>query len=65
MAKWSAFPYDNSAFVYTPATLTKHWARLHAGDAEPWPEDPALVEAWALFHSGEFQQAAEAGLRCG
>jgi hypothetical protein len=29
MAKWSAFPYDNSAFVYTPATLKKHF---HAGD---------------------------------
>ena len=39
MAKWTAFPYDNSAFVYTAATLKKHWARLHAGDAEPFPKD--------------------------
>ena len=42
MAKWTAFPYDNSAFVYTPTTLKKHWARLHAGDAEPFPKDAAV-----------------------
>lgn len=64
MAKWTAFPHAGD-YAFDAASLRRHWARLHAGDAEPWPEDPAVVEAWALFHSGEFQQAAEAGLRCG
>ncbi|KQV47345.1 hypothetical protein ASC95_24580 [Pelomonas sp. Root1217] len=65
MAKWTAFPYDNSAFVYTPATLKKHWARLHAGDAEPFPKDAAVVQAWAHFHAGDFQAAYDAGLAAG
>lgn len=65
MAKWSAFPYDNSAFVYTPATLKKHWARLHAGDAEPFPKDAAVQQAWVHFHAGDFQAAHDAGLAAG
>ncbi|NCT82988.1 MAG: hypothetical protein GXC94_07605 [Comamonadaceae bacterium] len=65
MAKWTAFPYDNSAFVYTPATLKKHWARLHAGDAEPFPKDADVVQAWIHFHAGDFQAAHDAGLAAG
>ncbi len=65
MAKWTAFPYDNAAYNYELAALKKHWARLHAGDAEPWPKDAAVQEAWRLFHAGEFQQAFEAGLAAG
>ena len=65
MAKWTAFPHDNSAFQYSNASLKKHWARLHAGDAEPWPKDAAVVAAWIHFHSGEFQQAYDAGLAAG
>ncbi|WIT12471.1 hypothetical protein PFX98_02360 [Paucibacter sediminis] len=62
MAKWTAFPYDNAAFIYDAASLKKHWARLHAGDAEPWPKDAAVVQAWIHFHAGEFQKAYEAGI---
>ncbi|MFT7723009.1 MAG: hypothetical protein QM788_09285 [Roseateles sp.] len=65
MAKWTAFPYDNSAFAYTRATLKKHWARLHAGDAEPFPKDAAVQQAWLHFHAGEFQAAYDAGLAAG
>ena len=65
MAKWNAFPYDNAAFQYSATTLKKHWARLHAGDAEPFPKDAAVVDAWILFHAGEFQAAYEAGLVAG
>lgn len=65
MAKWTAFPYDNSAFVYTPAALKKHWARLHAGDAEPFPKDAAVQQAWIHFHAGDFQAAHDAGLAAG
>jgi tetratricopeptide (TPR) repeat protein len=65
MAKWTAFPYDNADYVYDAAALKKNWARLHAGDAEPLPKDDKVLAAWALFHAGEFQKAAEAGLKAG
>ena len=65
MAKWAAFPYDNTAFCYTAGTLTKNWARLHAGDAEPLPTEPAVLDAWLLFHAGDFQKAYETGLAAG
>jgi len=64
MAKWTAFPHLGQ-YPFDAESLRKQWARLHGGDAEPWPEDPAVAQAWALFHAGDFQQAAEAGLRCG
>ena len=65
MAKWTAFPYDASAYRYDAAALKKHWPRLHAGDVEPWPKDDAVLAAWALFHAGEFQKAYDAGLKAG
>jgi tetratricopeptide (TPR) repeat protein len=65
MAKWSAFPYDNPTYTYSPATLKKHWPRLHAGDAEPLPKDDKVLAAWALFHAGEFQKAFDAGMKAG
>jgi urease accessory protein UreF len=65
MAKWTAFPHDNAAYVYDAAALKKHWARLHAGDAEPLPSDAKVLAAWALYHAGEFQKASEAGLKAG
>ncbi len=63
MARWTAFPYDNADYVRDPATLRKHWARLHAGDVEPLPKDDNVLAAWTLFHAGEFQKACEAGLK--
>jgi tetratricopeptide (TPR) repeat protein len=65
MAKWTAFPYDAADYTYDAATLKKKWARLHAGDAEPFPKDEKVLAAWALFHAGEFQKATEAGLKAG
>jgi tetratricopeptide (TPR) repeat protein len=65
MAKWTAFPHDAADYTYDAAALKKHWARLHAGDAEPYPKDDKVLAAWALFHAGEFQKAAEAGLKAG
>ncbi|MBL8302123.1 MAG: hypothetical protein JNM26_05060 [Ideonella sp.] len=65
MAKWTAFPHDAAAFTYDAATLKKKWARLHQGDAEPLPKDAASLNAWALYHAGEFQKAVEAGLKAG
>jgi len=65
MAKWTAFPHDAADYSYDIAALKKNWARLHAGDAEPLPTDAKVLAAWALFHAGEFQKAAEAGLKAG
>jgi tetratricopeptide (TPR) repeat protein len=64
MAKWTPFPHLGD-YVFDAASVKKNWARLHAGDAEPVPKDPAVLEAWALFHCGDFQRAAEAGLKAG
>ena len=64
MAKWTAFPQAGE-FSYDAASVKKHWARLHAGDAEACPRETALLEAWALFHNGDFQAAATAGLKLG
>lgn len=63
MARWNAFPHDAAAYRFDAATLKKKWARLHAGDAEQWPPDDAVVAAWQLFHAGDFLQATEAGLK--
>jgi len=65
MAKWTAFPYDNSAFVHTLTSLKKAWPKLHKGDAEPWPKDEAVQQAWIHFHAGEFKKAFDAGLKAG
>jgi tetratricopeptide (TPR) repeat protein len=66
MAKaWSKFPYPDKKFSYTAATLKKSWDRLHKGDAEPFPKSDAVIEAWIAFHAGDFQKAAEFGLKAG
>ncbi|HOB96473.1 MAG TPA: hypothetical protein PKL46_20715 [Aquabacterium sp.] len=65
MAKWTAFPYTDADYTQDAAGLKKHWARLHAGDAEPLPKDAAVLAAWGHFHAGEFQKAHDAGLKAG
>lgn len=65
MAKWTAFPHADKAYAYTAATLKKHWDRLHRGDCEPFPKDGKVQEAWIAYHAGEFEQAAELGLKAG
>ncbi len=64
MANWTAFPYAGD-YVFDVASVKKNWARLHAGDAEPLPKDSKVLQAWALFHSGEFQKARDMGLEIG
>ena len=65
MAKWTAFPYPEDTYRYTPATLKKQWARLHRGDCEPLPKDKAALEAWIAFHAGDFGAAIESGTAAG
>lgn len=62
---WDRFPYQNAVYVYAPERLEHHWPRLHRGDAEPYPQDPALQQAWIAFHAGQFESAAEQGLALG
>jgi tetratricopeptide (TPR) repeat protein len=50
MAKsaWAAFPHDAKAFAYAGDALKKSWSKLHAGDAEPFPDSKraaALIAA--------------------
>ena len=61
MYSWTPFPHIGD-YIYDAARVKKNWAKLHAGDAEPLPTDAHLLEAWAFFHSGEFQKASELGL---
>ena len=65
MAKWTAFPHADKAYAYTAATLKKSWDRLHRGDCEPFPKDVKVQEAWTAYHAGEFEKAAELGLKAG
>jgi tetratricopeptide (TPR) repeat protein len=62
---WARFPYPDPGYVYTAASLKKAWRRLHAGDAEPWPHEAPVLEAWIAFHAGRFEQAASLGLEAG
>jgi len=64
MATWKAFPYAGD-YTFDAASVKKNWSRLHAGDAEPLPQDREVLQAWALFHNGEFQKAMEMGLKIG
>jgi hypothetical protein len=66
MAKaWAKFPYPDTKFTYTAATLKKAWDGLHKGDAEPFPKDEAVVDAWIAFHAGDFQKANDLGIKAG
>jgi tetratricopeptide (TPR) repeat protein len=64
MAKWTAFPRLGE-YQHDAASVTLEWDRLHAGDAEPLPAHPAVLEAWVLFHNGRFEDAVQAGLGAG
>ena len=64
MAPWTPFPHAGD-YAWDATRVQQQWSQLHLGDAEPLPQDPAVLHAWALFHNGEFQKAAEAGLAAG
>lgn len=65
MARWIAFPYDAADYRFDLDTLRERWPQLHAGDAEPLPDDERVLHAWARFHAGDFAQAVSAGLHAG
>jgi len=63
--KWTKFPHAAKAYDYDGASLKQHWARLHKGDCEPFPKDGGAVEAWRLYHAGDFGAAVETGTKAG
>lgn len=63
--KWTSFPFADEAYVYEGNTLKDQWARLHAGDQEPFPKDKSLQEAWRRYHAGDFAEAVAIGLEAG
>jgi tetratricopeptide (TPR) repeat protein len=40
---WVAFPHPNKSFDYAGDKLLKHWAGLHLGDGEPFPDSTRLT----------------------
>ena len=64
-AKWKAFPHPAKAYTYAGEALKKNWDRLHRGDCEPFPKEPAVQQAWRHFHAGQFAEAVAAGLEAG
>ena len=36
---WTRFPHPDKGFDYAGDKLKKAWPSLHAGDAEPFPDD--------------------------
>jgi hypothetical protein len=64
MARWTAFPFLGE-YNFDATSVKNKWARLHAGDLEPLPQDTRLLDAWAKFHSGEFHKATTEGLKLG
>jgi len=63
-AQWTPFTYVGE-YDITATNLRRRWAKLHAGDQEAWPANPKVAAAWVLFHRGEFEKAAQAGLKLG
>jgi len=64
MARWTPFPHAGD-YRFDAVSVKNQWSQLHGGDAEPCPHDAAVLQAWALYHNGEFEQAAAAGLGAG
>ncbi|MBO9648727.1 MAG: hypothetical protein J7605_09455 [Variovorax sp.] len=61
---WTRLPYRDCPRFDTTSLLA-NWDRLHAGH---WVQPPApgpLVDGWALYHSGEFEQAVALALKQG
>ena len=65
LSEFTPFPWPDAAYDYAGAGLKQHWARLHQGDAEPWPQDTQVQAAWRAYHAGDFGQAVALGNAAG
>ncbi|WP_028604582.1 hypothetical protein [Ottowia thiooxydans] len=61
----TAQPSHASQHFFDANTLPAHWQRLHVLDCEPLPQDPLLLQGWALLHAGDFEKAELTGLSAG
>ena len=61
---WTRMTYRDLPRL-TVADISANWTRLHAGQGLQAPVPGPLAEGWALYHSGEFEQAAAIGLAHG
>src|SRR5690606_32720346 len=43
--RWAPFPHEAKGFDYAGAKLAKVWDALHAGDAEPFPDEARVAAA--------------------
>jgi tetratricopeptide (TPR) repeat protein len=59
MKAWTAF---TPLVPLSPDAVRAHWPRLHSGDSEQLPGSPDVLQAWTLYHRGDFEAAYEAGL---
>lgn len=61
---WAKFPHDAKGFDFSADKLEKNWAKLHAGDCEPFPDEArisAVLKAYPkLGKSGEAAGIASA-----
>ena len=48
-------------FAFDRETVRAQWSQLHAADALPCPTSAALLDGWALFHTGLFERAKDVG----
>lgn len=64
MSRWLPCPHA-AAYRFDAARVRAQWSHLHALDAEPLPADAAVLQAWVLFHGGQFEAAEAAGLQAG
>ena len=52
-------------FTFERERVRTHWNELHAADALPCPTNDALLDGWALFHTGLFERAKDVGALAG
>jgi len=64
VADWTEFAHAK-AFTFDVARLRRNWAKLHAADALPLPQQAQVLAAWALFHGGRFKEAVVMGMDAG
>ncbi|QOC21286.1 hypothetical protein IC757_09485 [Wenzhouxiangella sp. AB-CW3] len=62
---WAPFPHDSTPFNYDGQDLLDAWPELHRGDQEPLPDDERIVEAWRLYHAGDFAGAVDLATEIG
>ncbi|MEE4144450.1 MAG: hypothetical protein V2I26_06585 [Halieaceae bacterium] len=62
---WQPCPGDIGAPALSGDNLGRQWTQLHAGDLEPYPQNPTLQDAWRRYHEGDFARAVVSGLSAG